>query len=224
MVELRATSRSPDSVASGGEQLSLYESRYRVEVLAVAGFAPSRVKVRFLRNVRTYQERPVPTAIDGKEYIVDARAPHVRDSGDAAAPPLDTERVLDIFADLGTRARIDEVLPDIPLPIGARHDDLAGAILRVIHPRAWTLRAGTATLARVEGEHAGFKISLDAASENGVRMVVAGEARVRLRDAQLSELVLQGRYEREGPGPAEPPGTFDLRRTVTSEGEARSGR
>jgi len=223
LVELRATSRSPDGPA-GGEQVSLYESTYRVDVLAVAGPAPSRVRLRFLRNVHSYQERATPSVIDGKEYVVDARSPHVRDLLEAAAPPAESERVLDIFPDLGTRARIDEVLPDDELALGARHDDLAGAILRVIHPRAWALRAGSATLARLDGDHAVFKVSLDAASESGLRMEVEGEARVRLRDARLSELVLAGRYERSGPGTPEAPGTFELRRKITSEGEGRSGR
>jgi hypothetical protein len=224
-VETRATSRSPDGPAgAGGEQVSLYESTYRVEVLAVAGPAPSRVKLHFLRNVHSYQGRPTPTAIDGKEYVVDARAPHVRDPGGAPAATAESDRVLDIFPDLGTRARVDEVMPDDALPIGARHDDLAVAILRVIHPRAWTLRSGTATLVRVEDDHAVFKITLDAASETRLRLEVAGEARVRLRDARLSELALEGRYERLDPGAPDPPGTFEVRRTVTSEGEARSAR
>ena len=224
LVEVRATSRSPEGPLGAGEQVSLYESAVRVDVLAVAGPAPSRVRLRVLRNVHSYQGRATPTVIDGKEYIVDAQAPHVRDALGAAAPPAESERVLDIFPDLGTRARVDEVLPDEELALGARHDVLAGAILRVIHPRAWTLRAGTATLTRLEGDQAVFKVSLDAASESGLHMDVEGEARVRLRDARLSALLLEGRYERSGPGAAEPPGTFELRRTVTSEGEARSGR
>jgi hypothetical protein len=226
-VELRATSRSADgpiNPSGGGEQVSVYESTYRVDVLEVAGPAPSRVKLRFLRNVHFYQESPLPTAIDGKEYIVDARAPHVRDATGAAVPTAESERVLDIFPDLGTRARIDEVLPDEALAIGARRDELAGAILRVIHPRAWTLRAGTATLVRVEGAHAVFEISLDAASESGLRLEVHGEARVRREDARLSELVLRGGYEPKDRGSTDPPGSFEMRRTVTSEGEARNAR
>jgi hypothetical protein len=220
-VELSATSRSADGTSA--EQVSRYESTYRVEVLAVEGPAPSRVKLRFLRNVHAYQGEPAPTVIDGKEYVVDARAPHVRDSSGTAAPPLETERVLDIFPDLGTRSRVDEVLPDDALPVGARYDDLAAAILRVMHPRAWKLSAGTATLIRLDGAHAVFEIVLDAMSETGVRMEVGGQARVRMRDARLSELVLEGRYERKEPTPVWP-GSFQLRRTVTSEGEARSDR
>ena len=224
-VELRAASRSPDPPGGArGEQITLYESTYRVEVLAVAGPAPSRVKLGIVRNVHTLQDRPTPTVIDGKEYVVDARPPHVRDAAGAAASPAESERVLDIFPDLGTRARVDQVLPDETLAVGARHDDLAAAILRVIHPRLWTLRAGTATLARLDGEHAVFAIDLTATSDSGLRLQISGEARVRLRDARLEGLVLDGRYERPGAEATDPPGTFELRRTVTSEPEARSGR
>lgn len=226
-VSLVASSRSSDpSGGGGGDQLSTYHSDYRVEVLGVDGPAPSRVKLRFIRNVQTFQGAETPTQIDGKEYVVDARAPHVRDATDGAAPEAETQRVLDIFPDLGTRTRIDEVLPDAAMSIGDRRDELAAAILRVIHPRAWTLGAGTATLARTDGEHAVFSISLDASSDSGSRMELSGDARVRLHDAQLSDLSLDGRYERMNAKDAgiEPPGTFTLRRRITSDQEPRSDR
>ena len=226
-VSVQASSRSSDPATAGvSEQLSTYDSEFRVEVLAVDGPAPSRVKLRFLRNIHTYQGAPTPTAIDGKEYVVDARAPHVRNAtGPAtnnAAPEGETQRVLDVFSDLGTRTRIDEVLPDDTMSIGERRDELAGAVLRVIHPRAWTLRTGTATLARADGEHAVFVVSLDASSENGLRMELSGEAHVRLRDASLSDLSLDGRYELASG--KEPPGHFTLRRRVTSDPAPRSDR
>ena len=220
-VETRASSRSPDP-GGASEQVSRYESTYRVEVLAVAGPAPSRVKLGVTRNVQIYQGQPTPTVIDGKEYVVDARAPHVRDLADAPVSPAESERVLDLFSDLGTRSRVDQVLPDEALPIGARRDDLAGAILRLVHPRAWTLRSGTCTLARVDGGNAVFTTTLEAASDSGLRLEVHGEARVRLEDARLVELTLTGRYTSSSP--ADPPGTFELRRAVTSESGARSGR
>jgi hypothetical protein len=210
-VTLRASSRSFDGAA---EQVSLYTSDSRVEVLAVDGPAPSRLRVRFTRNAYTLDGVDTPSPIDGKEYFIDAQVPHVRTLSDLAAPVAESERVLDIFPDLGTRARVDQVLPDDALTIGARHDDLVAAILRVLHPRAWTLRAGAATLARTEGDHAVFNVSLDASSDSGLAMKLEGEARVRLRDAQLVELSLDGPYELRAPGKVEPAGVFRLRRSV----------
>jgi hypothetical protein len=231
-VSVEATSRSTDSPDAGGnEQYSTYHSDYRIEILTVDGPAPSRVKLRFQRNVHTYQGAETPTVIDGKEYVVDARAPHVRDATTgAAAPEEDTRRVLDVFPDLGTRTRIDEVLPEDAMGIGDRHDELAAAILRVIHPRAWTMRTGSATLLRVDGDHGVFAVSLDASSDSGLRLEVSGEAHVRLADARLSDLLLSGRYElqpkrgKNAGGPIEPPGTFTLRRRVTSDPTPRSDR
>jgi hypothetical protein len=210
-VTLRASSRSVDGAT---EQVSVYTSDSRVEVLAVDGPAPSRLRVRFSRNAYTLDGVDTPSPVDGKEYIIDARAPHVRTPSEQAAPVAESERLLDIFPDLGTRARVDEVLPDDALTIGARHDDLVAAILRVIHPRAWTLRAGAATLARVEGDHAVFTLSLEASSDSGLGMRLEGEAHVRLRDAQLVELSLDGPYELRAPGKVEPAGVFRLRRSV----------
>jgi hypothetical protein len=214
-VVVHASSRSADGPS--GEQISSYESAFRVEVLAVDGPAPSRVSLRFERNVYGYQGREAPTVIDGKEYVVDARAPHVRVAGGAAAPEAETERVLDVFPDLGTRARIDEVLPDASMRVGDTRDELAGAILRVIHPRAWTLRAGSATLSRSDGSSAVFDVIIDASSTSGLHVVLKGEAHVALRDSQLVDLRLDGTYEGERDGGADaPPGTFSLRRTLTS--------
>lgn len=216
-VETQASSRSTDP-GGASEQVSRYESTYRVEVLAVDGPAPSRVKLVVTRNVQTYQEQPTPTVIDGKAYLVDARSPHVRDLANLPVPIAESERVLDMLSDLGTRSRIDQMLPDEALAIGAHRDDLAGAILRLVHPRAWTLRSGTCTLVRVEGGHAVFATELDAASDSGLSLEVHGEARVRLEDARLVALTLAGRYT--SADPADPPGTFELRRTVTSESVA----
>lgn len=222
-VVLHAESRSDDP--QGGEQISTFDSELRVQVVAVDGPAPSRVRMKFIRNVQAYQGQEKPTVLDGKEYVVDARAPHVRDTSDQPAPEAEAQRVLDVFPDLGTRSRIDEVLPDEAMRIGERRDDLAAAVLRVIHPRAWTMHAGTAVLSRVEGEHGVFALTLDASSDGGLRMLVAGEARVGIRDSQLAELSLDGSYEtRADAGPPEPPGTFALRRrmeALTSASEPR---
>jgi len=219
VVSVNAVSSSPDP--QGGIQISTYDSEVKVEVLAVDGPAPSRVRLHFERNTRTFQEKETPTSLHGKTFLVDARAPHVRDEAGAPVAEEDTQKVLDVFPDLGTRARIDEVLPDEAMRIGEGRDDLAVAILRVIHPRAWTLRSGSAVLARTEAGHAVFAVKLDASSAGGLHMVVAGEARVRLRDARLSDLALEGTYEEPKAGtpsttPPEParPGSFRLRRSV----------
>jgi hypothetical protein len=60
-------------------------------------------------------------------------------------------------------------------------------------------------------------------------MNLEGEARVRLVDAQLVDLRLDGPYDRpsQGAGAAlrpEPPGVFHLRRSITSGSGSRSGR
>ncbi len=219
LVELRATSHAPDQVAQ-------YDSVYRVEVLAVDDAAPSRLKVRFLRNVHTYDGTPAPTAIDGNEYIVDGRSPWVHTLTGTAAPEPEAESVLDIFPDVGVRTPIDQVLPDEALPIGARRDDLAAAILHVMHPRSWKLDGGTATLLRVDGEHAVFAVAIHAVSVGlaALHLHVTGEARVRLRDARLSELMLSGHYDEGGASKDAPPSVFELKRTITSEQEGRSAR
>ncbi|MBX3186330.1 MAG: hypothetical protein KF819_04910 [Labilithrix sp.] len=211
-VAVFAESRSDDP--QGGEQLSTYASDYEAEVLAVDGPAPSRVRLRFTRNTNGYQGAEKPTAIDGKEYVVDARAPHVRDpAGAQGVSTEEAQRVLDVFPDLGARARVDQVLPVEAMRIGERRDDLAAAILRVIHPRAWTLASGSATLVRTGGGDGVFEVSLDASSEGGLRMKVHGEARVRLRDARLTSLDFSGSYAEADASPA-PAGTFRLTRRV----------
>ncbi len=221
-VSLQAVSRSLDPPAApgglpGGEQVASYESEYRVEVLVVDGPIPSRVHLHFLRNVQIFQGRESPTSVHGKDYVVDARAPHVRDRAGSPVQEIEAQRVLDVFSDLGSRSRIDEVLPAEPMRIGDRRDELAGAILRAIHPRAWSMRAGTARLARVEQDHAVFDLTLDASSDGGLHMVLDGHARIRLRDARLSDLALDGSYETSGDaGSRDPPGTFSLRRRVGS--------
>lgn len=223
-------SRSTDPAAPGGaalpitEQIATYESEVEGEVIAVDGPVSSRTRLRFVRNVQVFQGRENETSVHGKEYVVDVRAPHVRDPAGAAAPDGESQRVLDVVADLGTRARIDELLPDEPMHVGDRRDELAAAIVRIIHPRAWTLRTGTARLARVEDDHAVFDVSLDAASEGGLHMTLSGNARIRIRDARLEDLTLDGSYETRHDGGADPPGTFSLRRRITSGSAPRNDR
>ncbi len=207
-VSVRAESRMEE--AQSGEQRSGYESDFEVEVLETNGVAPSRVRLRFVRNVNVYQGADKPTAIDGKTYVVDARPPHVRDRADGAAPEDEAQRVLDVFPELGMRTGIDQVLPDEAMHVGERRDDLAGAVLSVLHPRAWNLRSGTATLARVDAGEAVFATTLDATSGSGVHMVVSGDVRVRIRDARLTAIALHGTYDL-GPSTS---GVVDLRRSV----------
>lgn len=205
-VATRAESRTED-----GDQTSRYESDYTVEVLAVDGPAPSRVRLRFDRNVSIYRDAERPTTVHGNTYVVDGAQPYVRDASGGAASENETERVLDVFPDLGTRTRIDEALPEDPMRIGESRDDLAPALLRLVHPRLWQLAKGKATLARVEGGDAVFSVVLVAESRaSGVRMDVKGEARIRIRDSRLVALALDGAYDH---GDATK-GAFTLRRTV----------
>ena len=221
-VVVSAVSRSHDP--SGDLQVSTYDSSVLVEVVAVDGPAPSRVRLRFLRNVEAFQGQEKPTVVQGKEYLVDARAPHVRDAANVAAPEAEAQRVLDVFPDLGTRTRVDQVLPD-SMQLGERRDELAAALLRIVHPRAWTMLAGSATLVRVDGDHAVFEVSLDASSESGLHMVVKGEARIALADAELTELSLEGTYDtKKTAGAPESGGVVSYRRKVTSDPSPRTDR
>lgn len=205
-VATRAESRTDD-----GDQISRYESDYTVEVLEVNGPAPSRVRLRFDRNVSIYREAERPTTVHGNTYVVHDVEPYVRDSSGTTASENETERVLDVFPDLGTRTRIDEVLPEEGMAIGDSRDDLAPALLRLIHPRLWQFVSGKATLARVEGGDAVFAVSIVAESRaSGVKMDVKGEAHVRVRDTRLVALELSGAYDH---GDATK-GSFSLRRAV----------
>ena len=208
-VSVEAESHTEDP--QGGEQLSTYRSEYDVAVLGVDGGAPSRVKLAFQTNVYGYQYADKPTAVHGRSYIVDVEVPHVRDAQGAAPTEEETERVLDVFPDLGTRTRIDEMLPDDAMQIGERRDELAPAVLRVIHPRAWTLISGSASLAAADAELARFDVTLDASSQSRVHMKVTGGAWVRMRDARLVRLELDGTYD-HGAGTT---GAFKLRRSVS---------
>src|SRR5690606_22743505 len=154
--------------------------------LEVAGPAPARLRVVFERNVESYQNADRPTVIDGNAYIVDTSATPVRDAASGSpASQEETDRVLDSFPDLGTRTRIDQVLPDGAMEVGEARHDLAAAILAVMHPRAWTLDRGTAVLERVEGADAVFAITIDATSRRGITLAVKGAARIRTADCRL---------------------------------------
>lgn len=207
-ISVRATSHAPDS--AGGEQIATYVSELRIEVLAVDGPAPSRVRVAFAKNVHVTQGREVATSIDGRTYEVSTQAPEVRDAAGAPVPEEQAQRVLDVLPDLGTRARVDQVLPERAMKIGERRDEVASAVLRVVHPRAWTAREAHATLVRAAGDEAAFALALDAASDTGVRMKLTGEAAIRISDSRLVRVALDGSYEHDG----DPPGTFSYRRAV----------
>jgi hypothetical protein len=214
-VTVRAESRWED--AQSQPQESIYESDFEVEVLAVAGPAPSRVRVRFDTNQSRYQGLPRPTSIHQKTFLVDVVPPYVRDASGAAAPEEQAQRVLDVFPDLGTRARIDEALPDEPIAIGETRDALAAAILRILHPRIWIAETTHATLERFEGAsgEAVFALAIDAASrETSVRLALTGEARIVARESRLTSIVLHGAYE---VGDAGAPGTFRYERRIRAD-------
>lgn len=206
-LSVRAESRL--EAAPGTEQRSAYESDVAVEVLAVDHGTPSRVRLAFERNVQVHQGAEKPTSVDGRTYVIDQEEPHVRDERGSAAPEEEATRVLDVFPELGMRARIDQALPERPMRIGDRHDALAAAVLSVLHPRAWTLRRGTAELARVEGDVAVFAVALEAVSASAMHMDVSGEVRIGLADARLASIALDGTYE----GPDGARGDLTLRRT-----------
>jgi hypothetical protein len=183
--------------ASGSEsQRSSYESSYAVEVLALDGPAPSRVRLTFDKNVQRFQGADKPTVIDGKAYVLDVVAPHVRDpTTGAAASEEERQRILDVFPDLGTRTQIDQVLPETTMAIGEPRKELASAVLRILHPRAWTLDKGNAVLARVVDKEAVFRVDIDAVSQTGLRMSLTGDVHIRTRDARLVSMNLEGSYE-----------------------------
>lgn len=212
--EVRIEARSVIEDPPNAQQLTEYESRYTVEVLETRGPAPSRVRLVFAKNVQRYQGIDRATEIDGKTYEVALGASEVRGAGGVPVTSEESKRVLDAYPDLGLRAPVDQTLPDGPMPVGEARDGLAAALLRLVHPRAWALDAGQATLARVEGEEAIFAVTLRSTSQlTGMKIAVEGEAHVRLRDTRLVGLTLDGKYTL-AEGDAE--GTFHYARTVTA--------
>lgn len=194
----------------------VYLSSYSVEVLDTNGRAPSRVRLSFEQNHYVVNGAETPTSLEGKTYVLETTAPHVRDASGAPAPADEAERVLDIFPELGTRTQIDQVLPDAPMSIGDDRGELAAAVLSVIHPRGWTLGGGSATLTAVDDTAAYFTTTIDATAKNsGIRMWIKGEVRVRLADAQLMGLLLSGTYALPGESESsEPEGVITIRRTT----------
>ncbi len=194
-ISVSAVSETPNGGPQPvGAYVEQYDSELAVEVLSVESSATTEVSVTFLRNVYVSNRGDMPTAIDGKSYLVGVKPPYVKSESGAAAPSEEAERVLDVFPDLGTRSRIDEALPDEPLAIGDRRDDLAQAVLRVMHPRAWMADRAVATLVRIEGGDAVFSLSLAARSTNAGKMDLTGDVRVRLQGASLASISLSGSY------------------------------
>lgn len=199
------------------DQTSTYESELVIEVLAVDGDGrrawPSRVKVQFLKNESFDNVSHQASPVDGRTYVVDVRAPHVVLASTNAVPSEDEVlRVTDVVPDLGARTQIDQVLPDDAMHIGEHRDDLTHAIARILHPRIWSVDEGRAVLARTEGGEAVFHVTLRASSSaSGMKIAVAGEARVRLRDARLDGFALAGEFVR----PNGEKGDFRVSRTTT---------
>jgi hypothetical protein len=218
-----------DPSQAGGPdlQVSEYSSAFTVEILAVNGPVLTKVRIDFERNVQRFQHVDKATPIDGKSYIVEEAAPYVREAspgggGGTGAGVVSAEeirRVLDTAPELGTRSGIEQALPDEAMAIGDARPGLAEAILRVIHPRAWTMNSGSAALASRNGAAAVFAVSLHATSQSGIRMNVRGFATVHVEDATLESLALDGSFDGALAGPTlrppvSTPGKFTLRRTV----------
>lgn len=197
------------------DEESSYASEFVIEVLAVEGPVPSRVQIEFKKNERFDNVGHQATPVDGKTYRVDVHAPNVVDAATGQPPtPDEIERVTDVLPDFGTRSQIDQVLPEGAMHVGESRDDIARVIARILHPRIWSAESAHATLARVERGEAVFTIELAATSSlTRMRMVVGGEARVRLRDAQLLGFELKGMFERTN-GER---GKFDVTRVVRDE-------
>lgn len=197
------------------DESASYESEFVIEVLAVEGPAPSRVKIAFRKNENFDNVSHQATPIDGHTYLVDVKEPHVLDATTNAPPSADEiSRVSDVLPDLGTRAQIDQVLPDTAMHLGDHRDDIAGAIARILHPRYWGVDKGTAVLTRTEAGDAIFAVALDATSSaTGMKMSVKGDARVRLRDARLEGFALVGTFVR----PNREKGTLTLERRVRDD-------
>jgi hypothetical protein len=208
---VRAESRWSDAMQF--DQVSVYDSAFEVEILGVVGPAASRARVRFTTNTTSYQGAVKRSPIDGKTYVVDVVPPYVQSDGGGSVTEEEAQRVLDVFPDLGARGRIDEALPDEPMPIGETRDDLALAILRVLHPRVWRAESAHATLDAIDpaGE-ARFAIVLAASStESRVHLDLHGEARIHASTSRLRKLVLEGEYDVADAGA---PGTFRYERTI----------
>ncbi|MBX3233027.1 MAG: hypothetical protein KIT84_12725 [Labilithrix sp.] len=179
-------------------ETTVYESEYTIEVLAVLGPAPSRVRIDFTKNLTFEMGQPSATVIDGKAYVVSVESPAVVDATTGFVPsPDEIARVTDVLPDLGTRAQVDQVLPDDAMRIGESRDALAAAITRILHPRHWSHERGTAVLTRADATHAFFEVTLEARStSSGMTMAVHGQARVRLSDARLDGFQLRGKFAR----------------------------
>jgi hypothetical protein len=201
------------------EQHASYESEFVIEVLAIEGASsggwPSRVKIEFRKNESFDNVSHQATSIDGHTYLVDVHAPHVLDAATNAVPSEDeVARVTDVLPDLGTRAQIDQILPDTAMRIGEHRDDIAKAIARILHPRIWNVDQGSAVLARTEQGEAVFQVALDATSSaTKMKIAIKGDARVRLRDARLEGFALAGEFVR----PNGERGELHVERTVRDD-------
>jgi hypothetical protein len=203
----------------GATQSSRYDALLHVTVLSVvgggaSGAAPARLEVRFEKSLRAYQHEPKPTDLHGKTYVLDASTETVRDASGAEASANESELVRDAYPDVGTSSRIEQALPDGLLTPGMDAPGLAEAVLRSLHPRAWTFNHGRATFKEVDGEEAVFAIALDTTSARGLHLDVSGEARFRVADRQQTRLVLRGSYEKTEP--PEVQGQFSIERYFTA--------
>jgi hypothetical protein len=207
-VEARGT---PNDEQSGSE-VSSYSATWTVEVLAMDGPAITRARMKFGRCVQEWRGTETPRSITDHSYVVDATGPDVVDEQHGNIDANEATAVLNLLPDLGTRTQIDQLMPDKPMAIGESRPELAGAVVRVMHPTAWTLVRGTAVLARIEAGEAVFDVTLVATSST-FRIDLAGDVKLRLKDVRLTAISLVGAYEVVS-GANKSDGRFSYRRTV----------
>jgi hypothetical protein len=225
--ELEVAASGARTGTPGGDlQILEYASQFRVDVLAIEGQSPTKLRVEFGKNVQRSSgsaARPdISSAVAGHAYVVDEVSPFVRSDppGTRAVTAEEVERVLDVVPDLGTRPGVEQALPGGPMAIGQARPEIAAAILRLMHPRAWTLQQGSAVLTRADPEEAVFHVTLEATSQKNLRIRVAGDAHIRRRDAWLTAVELDGTFENGDSssgsfwGPSDKPGSFRYRRVV----------
>ena len=210
--ELEVIASSRGSGGGSELQVSEYLSQFRVDVLAMDAQAPTKLRVEFGKNLQRYQGSDLPSVVAGRAYVVDDHPPYVRADNGAPVTPEEIQRVLDVVPDLGARPGVEQALPGSPMTIGQPRPEIATAILRLVHPRAWTLERGSAVLARADSDEAVFHVTIEATSPSNLRMHVAGDAHVRRRDAWLSAVELDGTFQSAEAGAQ--PGTFRYRRVV----------
>lgn len=198
-VTVKADSR--EQTSWGFEEHATYDTAYDVEVLAIEGAAPSRLRVHYDHNVRTSRGQETRTPVDGQTYLVEAAQKlRVVDGGELATRPDEAQLVSDMFPDLGAPGSVESSLREGALRVGDRQDGLARAVARLVHPRAVTLESGSATVARLEGDRLELALDMVLVWQMGSRAALKGKALVR-SDGLLLRVALEGAFEDEDAAP-----------------------